>query len=45
MDSGVAVEMASIDLGDRFEMMREGEGRIKNEASLLIGVIPFIKIK
>lgn len=36
MDSRVAVEMASIGLGDRCEMMREGGERIKNEASLLI---------
>lgn len=36
MDSGIAVEMAPIDLGDRFEMMKEEERRIKNEASLLI---------
>lgn len=32
MDSEVAVEIESIGYGDRFGMMREGKGKIENEA-------------
>lgn len=34
MDSEVAVEIESIGFGDRFGMMKEGEGRSENEADV-----------